>query len=183
MGVEIEKKFLVSRIPDNLSVYDFHMIEQAYLNVHPAIRVRREDDIYYMTYKGAHSQNEGEIGQFEYNMPLDKESYESLLAKAEGNVIKKKRYLIPLNEDAYSLDYLNDHDILKQKIKDEEVKIELDVFHGKLEGLVFAEVEFESVEDANSFKKPRWFGKRISDDKRYRNGFLTTQENLDCFKE
>ena len=50
MGVEIEKKFLVSRIPDNLSVYDFHMIEQAYLNVHPAIRVRREDDIYYMTY-------------------------------------------------------------------------------------------------------------------------------------
>ena len=92
MGVEIEKKFLVSVLPEDLSVYSFHMIEQAYLNVHPAIRVRREDDIYYMTYKGAHSQNEGEIGQVEYNMPLDKESYERLSSKAEGNVIKKKRY-------------------------------------------------------------------------------------------
>ena len=94
MGVQIEKKYLVSVLPQNLSGYRFHMIEQAYLNVHPAIRVRREDDIYYMTYKGAHSQKEGEIGQVEYNMPLDKASYEHLLAKAEGNVIKKRNEFI-----------------------------------------------------------------------------------------
>ena len=46
MGVEIEKKFTVKDIPFDLEQYPYHDIEQGYLNVHPAIRVRREDDIY-----------------------------------------------------------------------------------------------------------------------------------------
>lgn len=176
MGVEIEKKYLVSVLPQNLSGYRFHMIEQAYLNVHPAIRVRREDDIYYMTYKGAHSQKEGEIGQVEYNMPLDKASYEHLLAKAEGNVIKKKRYLIPLNDDAYSVDYLNDHDILKQKIKDKEVKIELDVFEDMFEGRVIAEVEFPDEESAKMYRPASWFKCEVTGDPKYSNASMSMEK-------
>ena len=176
MGVEIEKKFLVSRLPDDLSIYRYHMIEQAYLNVHPAIRVRREDDIYYMTYKGAHSQNEGEIGQVEYNMPLDKESYDHLLSKAEGNVIKKKRYLIPLNEDAYTMDYLNDHDILRQMIKDEGVKIELDVFEDIFEGRVIAEVEFPDEESAKNYRPASWFEREVTGDPKYSNASMSMEK-------
>ena len=176
MGVEIEKKFLVSRLPDDLSIYRYHMIEQAYLNVHPAIRVRREDDIYYMTYKGAHSQNEGEIGQVEYNMPLDKESYDRLLSKAEGNVIKKRRYLIPLNEDAYTMDYLNDHDILRQMIKNEEVKIELDVFEDMFEGRVIAEVEFPDEESAKNYRPASWFEREVTGDPKYSNASMSMEK-------
>ena len=68
MGIEIERKFTVKKLPENLENYPFHEIEQAYLNVHPAIRVRRQDDIYYMTYKGD-TVGLG-IGKTEYNMPL-----------------------------------------------------------------------------------------------------------------
>ena len=90
MGVEIERKFTVKELPDNLEKYPCRVIEQGYLNVHPAVRVRREDDSYYMTYKGQNA-TEGGIGKIEYNMPLDKESYEHLCEKADGNVIKKKK--------------------------------------------------------------------------------------------
>ena len=48
---------------------------------------------------------------------------------------------------------------------------------------MFAEVEFESVEDAMSFMKPEWFGEEVTSDRRYRNGFLTEQENLEVFKD
>ena len=106
MGIEIEKKFLVKELPDNLKDYPFHLIEQGYLNVHPAIRVRKEDDSYYMTYKGTDDSYEG-IGKVEYNLPLDIDSYEHLIQKADGNVITKKRYLIPLNKDAFTDSYLS----------------------------------------------------------------------------
>ena len=76
MGVEIERKFTVKEAPEGLDKLPMHVIEQAYLNVRPAIRVRKQDDTYYMTYKGARSANEGEIGQVEYNMPLDAASYD-----------------------------------------------------------------------------------------------------------
>ena len=46
MGMEIERKFTVRSLPDDLDAYDHHMIEQAYLTTEPAIRVRREDDRY-----------------------------------------------------------------------------------------------------------------------------------------
>ena len=97
MGIEIEKKFLVKELPEKLNEYPCHLIEQGYLNVHPAIRVRKEDDRYYMTYKGTDDSYEG-IGKVEYNLPLDQASYEHLITKADGNVITKKRYLIPINE-------------------------------------------------------------------------------------
>ncbi len=176
MGIEIEKKFMVKCLPEELNKYTFHMIEQAYLNVHPAIRVRREDDIYYMTYKGAHSQNEGEIGQVEYNMPLDKESYERLSSKAEGNVIKKKRYLIPLNDDAYTTDYLADHKELKRKIEELEVKIELDVFEDMFDGRVIAEVEFPDEESAKMYRPASWFEREVTGDPKYSNASMSMEK-------
>ena len=120
MGVEIERKFTVRHLPEDLDKYPYHVIEQGYLNVSPAIRVRREDDSCYMTYKNRSTyaesiqdtksqvnseilasnkqqeqteqtvlevaQHDVPIGSTEYNLPLDKDSYEHMLAKADGNV-------------------------------------------------------------------------------------------------
>lgn len=148
MGYEIERKFLVRTMPENLAQYDFHLIEQAYLTTEPTIRVRREDDTYYMTYKG-----KGRIVHEEYNLPLSKEAYETLKSKADGNIITKKRYLIPL--DPYT--------------------VELDVFDPPFAPLVLAEVEFPTKEEANDFYVPEWFGKDVTDDERYYNSFMSRQ--------
>ena len=50
--MEIERKFLIQKMPEHPEQYKSHLIEQAYLNVRPVVRVRREDENYYMTYKG-----------------------------------------------------------------------------------------------------------------------------------
>ena len=64
MGIEIEKKFTVKKLPLNLDTYPCHIIEQGYLNTSPAVRVRREDDHYYMTYKGSAPAEEGGLRCF-----------------------------------------------------------------------------------------------------------------------
>ena len=88
--MEIERKYLVSGIPDNIDSYPCRFIEQGYLNTAPVVRVRRDNDNYYLTYKGG-----GMMAREEYNLPLNKEAYEHLIKKADGNIITKKRYEIP----------------------------------------------------------------------------------------
>ncbi len=144
--MEIERKFTVKKLPDGLEGYPFHIIEQAYLNTDPVVRIRREDDRYYMTYKGS-----GLMAREEYNLPLNRPSYEHLLPKADGNVISKKRYLIPLAP----------------------YTIELDVFAPPFAPLVIAEVEFPSVEEAERFVPPDWFRQDVTQDPAYHNSNLS----------
>ena len=142
MGTEIEKKFLIKEIPPELSKYRCRDMEQAYLCREPVMRVRRSDDKYYFTYKGR-----GMEVREEYNLPMTKDSYEHMKAKADGRVIKKKRYEIPLREGLMA---------------------ELDIFQ-EPEGLVMAEVEFDSREAADAFVPPEWFGKEVTYDPGYHN--------------
>lgn len=92
--MEIERKFLVPALPENLSSYPCHLIEQAYLCTSPVVRIRRQDDDFILTYKGS-----GMMAREEYNLPLTSESYGHLLPKADGIVITKKRYVIPLDTE------------------------------------------------------------------------------------
>ena len=147
--MEIERKYLVSRLPADYQSYPFHRIEQAYLCTEPVGRVRREDETYYLTYK-----SKGLLAREEYNLPLTKESYEHLLAKADGNVLTKKRYLLPVPGR-------------------EDLTVELDVFEGKFDGLVLAEVEFETEEDAGKFQAPDWFGEDVTFSGEYQNSRLS----------
>ena len=174
MGVEIERKFTIKNLPEGLERFPFHRIEQGYLNVSPAVRVRREDDSYYMTYKG--NRNADGIGQTEYNMPLDAKSYGHLIAKADGNVISKRRYLIPLNEDGFSKEFLRDHKDIADMIRNGDIKIELDVFEGVYRGRVLAEVEFPSKEVALLYNPASWFGEDVSGDQRYSNAYMSTEK-------
>ena len=144
--MEIERKFTIKNLPEDLEKYPCSIIEQAYLNTAPVIRIRRQDDAYFLTYKGS-----GMLAREEYNLPLDQASYEHLLPKADGNVISKKRYLIPF--PPYT--------------------IELDVFDPPFAPLVLAEVEFSTEEEANLFEPPAWFGEDVTYDPSYTNAAIS----------
>ena len=145
--MEIERQYLVKDIPSDLSSYESKIITQGYLNTSPVIRIRRSNDKYYMTYKG-----EGLMVREEYNLPLTKEAYEHLLPKIDGILISKTRYLIPLHQG---------------------LTAELDIFDGELSPLTLVEVEFSSVEEANSFSAPEWFGEDVTNSGRYHNSYLS----------
>ena len=174
MGIEIEKKFLVRELPEDLDKYPCHIIEQGYLNVSPAIRVRREDSSFYMTYKGRKSED-GTIGQTEYNLPLDEESYLHLSAKADGNIIRKKRYLIPLNDNAFDEADVAADEELKKALTDGSIIIELDVFEAPFEGRVLAEVEFPSESAAAAYRMAEWFLEDVTGDCHYSNAYMSTE--------
>ena len=176
MGIEIERKFTVKELPDNLEKLPFHLIEQAYLNVSPAIRVRQEDDHFYMTYKGARSQVQGEIGQVEYNMPLDRTSYEHMRAKADGNILRKKRYLVPVNPGAYDEDYLVGRPELAELIKSGKMAIELDVFDEPFKGVMIAELEFPDEEAASCYHMADWFLEDVTGKPEYSNAYMSSQK-------
>ena len=145
--MEIERKFLIHRLPDDLAGYEHHHIEQAYLCTSPVVRIRKQDEVYILTYKSA-----GMMAREEYNLPLNEEAYVHLKEKADGIVLAKTRYLLPLEGG---------------------LTIELDVFEGPYKGLWLAEVEFESVEQAESFIPPEWFGEDVTYSGKYHNSYLS----------
>ena len=146
-NIEIERKFLVKEIPDNLDTYEKIDMTQGYLNTSPVVRVRKENDDYVLTYKGS-----GLLSHSEYNLPLNKEAFEHLLKKCDGIIISKSRYKIPITNN---------------------LTAELDIFKGDLDSLKLVEVEFKSVEEANNFTPPEWFGEDVTTDGRYHNSYIS----------
>ncbi len=144
--MEIERKYLIRRLPENLSQYQCKKIAQGYICTNPVVRIRKSDDEYYLTYKG-----KGLMAREEYNLPLTQEGYEHMLPKIDGRLIEKSRYLIPL---------------------DGKLTAELDIFEGDLAPLIIVEVEFDSLDAANSFIPPEWFGEDVTESRKYHNSNL-----------
>lgn len=155
--MEIERKFAIMKIPNDLDKYEKEEIEQGYLCIKPTVRIRKLNDEYTLNYKWKQKGLEEKVAiqNIEYTMPLTQENYEILLKKIENNLIIKDRYKIPIKDG---------------------LTVELDVFHGHLEGLVFAEVEFPDIESAKNFDKPDWLGKDLCFDKRFDNTLLSKVE-------
>lgn len=147
--MEIERKFLISKenLPENLEQYPSHKIEQGYLCTDPVVRIRREDEEYYLTYK-----SRGLMVREEYNLPLNAGAYQHLKEKTDGILLSKIRYRIPEKDG---------------------LTIELDVFSAPYEGLLLAEVEFPSEEAANSYVPPTWFGTDVTSSTAYHNSTLS----------
>ena len=145
--MEIERKYLIHKLPDHLEAYPHRTLEQAYLCTEPVVRVRRDADDYILTYK-----SKGLLAREEYNLPLTQEAYEHLRPKADGIVISKTRYLIPEKNG---------------------LTIELDIFHKDYDGLFLAEVEFCSEEQANAYVPPAWFGEDVTYSSEYHNSTLS----------
>ena len=148
--MEIERKFTLKSLPDNLESYPSHHIEQVYLNYNPVVRARKQDDEYYLTYKGS-----GMLARDESNLPLNEASYYHLREKADGSVISKRRYLIPLEHPGFKEGF-------PTPPSDYSLTIELDVFDAPFAPLIMAEVEFGSKEAAEAFVPPTWFDKDVT---------------------
>ncbi len=160
--MEIERKFTIKTLPENLEQYTKKEIEQAYLCRKPTIRVRKSNDDYIFTYKSKQNPANPESATARCNeeveLPLTQKAYEHLKEKADGQVISKTRYIIPIENNR---------------------NIELDVFHGYLEGLVFAEIEFDSEEAAAFYQLPDWFEEDVTFDRRYSNAVMSKYESLE----
>lgn len=168
--MEIERKFTISKLPENLESYPCHIIEQAYLNTDPVVRIRREDDIFYLTYKG-----KGLLAREEYNLPLNEASYYHLREKADGNVISKKRYVIPILNPQFNMTQLSSSEFSVDQCS---LSVELDIFEPPFAPLIIAEVEFPDKETAEAFLPLDWFSQDVTNDPAYHNSNLSKRTFL-----
>lgn len=147
--MEIERKFLTNpeQLPFNPQDYPCRQIEQGYLCTAPVVRIRRDNDSYFLTYK-----SKGLMVREEYNLPLTREAYDHLKLKADGRIITKKRYVIPIEDN---------------------LNIELDIFEGDLAPLVLAEIEFPDEQTAVNYKAPQWLGEDVTHSSKYHNSTLS----------
>jgi adenylate cyclase len=147
--MEIERKFLVERLPEDLGRHPGDRIEQGYLALDAGsgteVRLRRRAGQLTLTVKGA-----GGMARVEAELEPDEGQFEALWPLTEGRRVEKTRHVIPAGE----------------------LRIELDVYEGALDGLVVAEVEFPSADAGASFDPPGWFGPEVTDDARYKNRAL-----------
>jgi len=143
--VEIERKFRVTNLPENLGDYQHEEIRQGYLVTGAdgsEARVRDRDQAFTLTVK-----SKGDRTRGEYEIPIDAGDFETLWPATEGKRVEKTRFSIPYREST----------------------IELDIYYGELMGLVTAEVEFNSENDADEFEVPEWFGKEETENKSFKN--------------
>ena len=168
-SLEIERKFIINSlddVPGDLESYPHTRIEQAYLCTNPVVRVRRDGDRYYLTYKGS-----GMMEREEANLPLTMEAYNHLLLKADGNVISKIRYRIELKNPKVK-------EGTPTPPSDYTLTVELDVFAPHFAPLLLAEVEFGSKEAAESFLPPEWFGEEVTYRREYHNSNMAMSNVL-----
>lgn len=149
MTIEIERKFLVRGAYKGLASSSF-LIAQGFLNTNPerTVRIRIKGEKGFITVKG--KSNEAGTKRFEWEKEIDITEAEALLDLCEPTIIKKTRYIIPLEDDLF---------------------YEVDEFHDANDGLVIAEIELPS-EDA-AFEKPEWLGEEVTGDVRYYNSMLS----------
>ena len=142
---EIERKFLIKTI-DNISLesYNKKTIVQDYLYNDKITTIRKrkivegENNKYFYTIKTNRS---GKYSVEEIESEIEEDIYLKLKPDKSRNTIVKDRYNIPIQDG---------------------LVIELDVFHGIFEGIIFAEIEFPSEELAEKFKIPEWFDKELT---------------------
>ena len=146
--IEIERKFLVKSPEFKDQATGCSHFVQGYITSPPAktVRVRIADDKAYLTIKGSGSASG--MSRFEWEMEIPGKDALALLGICEGGVIEKDRYYVPFAGHT----------------------CEVDEFFGDNEGLVMAEVELSSEDEA--FEKPEWLGQEVTGDSRYYNSSL-----------
>jgi adenylate cyclase len=149
MPLEIERKYLVSNLPDGWQEQRHEIIAQGYLFNTEAgvVRIRQKGDYFYQTIKKS-----GKLIREEIEFSLSESQFQYLWPYTINNRISKTRYYFSFK--SYT--------------------IEVDLFAGDLEGLILAEVEFPSEKESNQFKPPDWFDIDVTMDGRYYNSYLAT---------
>lgn len=144
MAIEIERKFLVSGEFRDIAVSSDNII-QGYLNIEKerVVRVRVRGNKGYLTVKGPTNG----VSRFEWEKEIPEEDARALLKLCRA-IVDKTRYTVEYAGHVF----------------------EVDEFHGDNEGLVVAEIELTSEDEA--FERPEWLGEEVSGDKRYYNSSL-----------
>ena len=149
--LEIERKFLLKRLPANLSSYPHQRIEQGYLATEKRgvqVRLRKQGAVCTLTCK-----RPAKTGREEREIVLTRRQFEALWPATEGRRLVKVRYEIPWRGRT----------------------IELDVYQERHGGLVVAEVEFPNRKSCFAFKAPAWFGDDVTEESRYSNVVLASK--------
>lgn len=144
--MEIERKWLLAAAP--VGEFASSQIRQGYVAIAGdggEVRVRDRDGECFLTVKHGRG-----VVREEHETVISAELFEALWPVTEGRRVEKRRLLVPLGE----------------------LVAEVDVFSGSLAGLLVAEVEFPSLEAAEAFEPPGWFGEDVSTDRRYKNQSL-----------
>lgn len=144
-GFEIERKFLVRKDKDFKSLaFSSSRIKQGYIAAKGAtVRVRVRDDKGYLTIK--EPSRDGGLKRYEFEKKITLEEAEHLFQLCEPGIIDKTRYLVKSGKHTF----------------------EVDEFYGLNEGLVMAEVELSSEDEA--FEKPDFIGMEVTGDHRFYN--------------
>jgi adenylate cyclase len=147
---EIERKFLIRKLPESLTSYPSSDISQGYLvstDDGLQVRLRKSGERYSLTYK----RGMGNVRE-EREVELTAGQFGALWPATEGKRLVKTRYEIPFGDRV----------------------VEIDVYHGRHEGLVVAEVEFDAEKAAKDFQPPDWLGDDVTGDPRYSNQLLAS---------
>jgi CYTH domain-containing protein len=157
MGKEIEKKFIINELPNNIKLKNGKEIHQTYLATgKEEIRVRKlmtkKETTFTMTIK----KGEGLVRE-EIEFDITEGTYQQLLLNSNKTPIIKKRHKIELDEHKFDFDQYSNLNVV---------------------GLKTIEVEFESEQAASKFVKPEWFGKEVTEDKKYKNQNLWLSLNI-----
>jgi CYTH domain-containing protein len=147
--IEIERKFLVLSNDFINESFGKKRIVQAYLNSNPerTVRVRIKEDKGFLTIKG--KGNSTGTTRLEWEKEIPVQEAEKLLLICESGVIDKIRHEVKVGQHVF----------------------EVDIFTGENTGLLLAEIELQSEEEA--FEKPIWLGKEVTNDERYYNAYLS----------
>lgn len=147
MAIETERKFLVRGEFRNLAVREIKII-QTYLSRDPdkTIRLRIADDKGFLTIKTRAAMNS--IARNEWEFPISLSDANELMKVCIPGRIIKTRYLVPSGRHTF----------------------EVDVFHGRNEGLIIAEIELASEDEP--FEKPEWLGEEVTGRAEYFNSNL-----------
>ena len=147
--IEIERKFLVKSEEFKAISFAKNEISQGYLNSNPerTVRVRIKGNQGYLTIKG--KGNETGMSRLEWEKEIPVDEARLLLNLCESGIISKTRYEVKFGNHVY----------------------EIDEFFGENQGLVIAEIELQSEDEA--FEKPDWLGKEVTNNEKYYNSFIS----------
>lgn len=148
--MEIERKFVLDTVPSEAGSGPWVGIRQGYLAVGEgaAVRIRDNGGEFTLTAKSGWGMVRGE-----YEIDLSAEQFEALWPGTAGRRIEKRRMTTHLGS----------------------TRLVIDVFEGGLSGLVLAEAEFATLEQAFAFVPPEWLGAEVTDDEAYSNAALAAR--------
>lgn len=152
MNKEIERKYAVKSLPNEIKISKIIDIEQAYIykDINTIIRIRKVTDkkekttnyIYTVKTKGdiEYKNNYDVASKYEIESNISEEEYNKLMERKISNVINKTRIVVPIEEN---------------------LKVEIDIYYDYLDGLLTAEIEFPNEEMAKTYQKPAWLGEEL----------------------